>query len=716
MIMNEGHLNFSREEFKNEKFFSDMEIKFGVHDLAEQCLNWDKNNDFYVYTYNDVTDLYCPIVYVGIGKDKRAEVHWKGNTHSEELLEWVAYFKSKNLKLDDVVKYEVTGLSQRQAAILETYVIEKFSPECNKARYWTPDGPERTDDLRDSMAGIFTGKSHTEQTKNKLKELKTNGLVLDLFYEKNFLKRFHQTTAKDICEFINEQYGHNINPGNLWKVIHGTWKNDNVSGYALKLVSGKLKGRTIKQRVRVSYSTGKTALICSPDGEKFIVLSISSKEVGQKIGYDIERISRVLNGKEEHSAGFVGRFLTESEEKKLAAHVPLKRWVAVNGGHPEYFISATRIAKKLGIQYKDRGMPPNLGKVILGTQGYARINRKNYTGGEIWSLGDPEDISEYLYFNYEPNKHSFIVDDLSKDYIGYEKKESAGNIGVQLDNGLYKIRFRFNGKKIYIGSTYNLEIANDVCKHFEASSRQDLEGSRKLLEELKLKAGEALKPVAVEQSKAKGVSWLKNSELWVIRFSVEGKDITIGYSKSRQIAEEVAHFFVSNNKIDISGAKALLKKLRLKHNEIQPKTKLQSVVKGVSFGGYSWRVTFVVNKKVYRLGSTKNKQIAEKAALYFINSNFKDAAGAKKLLTTLKEDIGEKKPQKAKRRSKVKGVYWNEKKQVWRVCFMKNKKFVTIGTSKSKAVAQKTALRFLSDKNKDIVEARNFLKSLNQSL
>lgn len=713
----EDNIKIPRTNPERKKFFTKLEKYFNVHNLADDCKNWSNKTEFYLYTYRDTSDIRNKLIYVGIGIDNRAEIHWKERSHSQDLNDWVKHWKNAGLKFEDVVSFVHSGITQREAAILETYYIEMHSPVCNLVRYWTPDGGERSDELRDRHTELFKGKKKAPEVVNKVREAKTNKLVLDLYYKDTFVKRFYSESSTSICEYIRNEYGHVIHPGNLWKALHGTWKSDSISNYKLKIASGELKGRSAKERIRFSYSGGKPCFLCTPEGKKWIVFSSGALEPSKKLGYDNERISQVLSGKIDHCSGFVARFLTDDEEEGLAKSSPLKRWISIDNGSPIYFISITRLLKKLFPKENLRGFSSNLGKVIRGKQSYTRQMKKNFSGGETWTLGDPDDTLKYLLVEYQPKSHSFIKDNLRTEYIGYTR-DKDGDLGVQKDisSGMYRIRFHNGKTRIVIGQTKSLEIANEVADFFVKSGRKDKKGAQILLERLKKVHGEPQKKVAEKTSKVMGVNWQANFKGWSIRFSVNGRHETLGYTKDQEIAEKVASYFLKSEKADIDGAKELLKKLRLAIGEITKTVIPQSTVPGVMFTGSSWKIKYTIDGKTVRIGSTKNKGIAEEVAQFFLSSNKTNISEAISKLLYLKKENKEKDPPKAKYKSKVKGVYWNEKLKKWRLNFTVDGKYIAIGTTTSQKFGEEVAKSFLADKSKDVLKAKKHLSNLNQTL
>ena len=119
--------------------FDALEISLNVKSIAEDCNDWDENNNHCLYTYRDITQLDEPIVYVGIGKKNRPKQHWT-KSHNDLLNEYIEFWKLSNVEFEDVCTIKFTDIKQRQAAALETLIVDTCSPDCNLIRYWTPLG------------------------------------------------------------------------------------------------------------------------------------------------------------------------------------------------------------------------------------------------------------------------------------------------------------------------------------------------------------------------------------------------------------------------------------------------------------------------------------------------------------------------------------------------------------------------------------------------
>ena len=119
--------------------FDELETSLNVKSIADDCNDWDENNNHCLYTYRDITQLDEPIIYVGIGKNNRPKQHWT-KSHNDLLNEYIEFWKLSNVEFEDVCTIEFTGIKQRQAAALETLIVDTYSPECNLIRYWTPFG------------------------------------------------------------------------------------------------------------------------------------------------------------------------------------------------------------------------------------------------------------------------------------------------------------------------------------------------------------------------------------------------------------------------------------------------------------------------------------------------------------------------------------------------------------------------------------------------
>ena len=111
-----------------EEFFDNLEKFLGIKQQADAVACWIDEKEHCVYGYYDSDDLFVrQLVYVGIGRSARANSHWAG-THALDFQVFIDELKAFGFQQSDVFEYLVEGLNQRQAAAVETLIIDmKYS-------------------------------------------------------------------------------------------------------------------------------------------------------------------------------------------------------------------------------------------------------------------------------------------------------------------------------------------------------------------------------------------------------------------------------------------------------------------------------------------------------------------------------------------------------------------------------------------------------------
>ena len=137
-MSNRNNMNLPKE--LTDEWFDQLEMDLGVKSMANQCEHWESDRNSYVYVYRDITDLDHPIIYVGIGQQRRAWKHWT-KSHNEDLNKWIKYWKAEGIvNVADVMSKVTEGLNQRQAAALECKLIrDNAKTVTNVVDYWCPD-------------------------------------------------------------------------------------------------------------------------------------------------------------------------------------------------------------------------------------------------------------------------------------------------------------------------------------------------------------------------------------------------------------------------------------------------------------------------------------------------------------------------------------------------------------------------------------------------
>ena len=325
---------------KISEWFNRLETHLDVKSTAEECNEWSHNSNYYVYTYSDVTDLYMPIVYVGIGHGRRALSHWN-KTHSAQLDEYLDYWKKNNLQQNDVFKFVITGLKQRQAAALETLIIDLHDPACNVLRYWAPDmSHEINDKQRQRVSEIHTGKVLTNQTLEKIGIANTNNLSLELWFKGKLVRTFVNTSQTKIAKWIFGQYQITVGKGTLWSTIT---RDTDHRGFQLVLVNGKILSNdplvSIKKRI-----AGSPILMKDTQGKLRVFISVNS--ASEILDIAAPNIRIVLKGDSTSTNGYCFRKLTNEEIQKNISRWPIYHKLSIDGVE-EVSLNLTQSAKNM---------------------------------------------------------------------------------------------------------------------------------------------------------------------------------------------------------------------------------------------------------------------------------------------------------------------------------------------------------------------------------
>ena len=328
---------------KISEWFNHLETYLDVKSTAEECKEWSDNSNYYVYTYSDVTDLYVPIVYVGIGHGRRALSHWN-TTHSTQLGEYLDYWKKNNLQQNDVLKFVIMGLKQRQAAALETLIIDLHDPACNVLRYWAPDmSHERSDKQRQKVSEAHMGKVLSNQTLEKIGAANTNNLTLELWFKGKLVRTFFNTSQTKIAKWIFDQYQITVGKGTLWSTIT---RDTDHRGFQLVLVNGKILSNdplvSIKKRIASS-----PILMKDTQGKLRVFISVNS--ASEILDIAAPNIRIVLKGDSTSTNGYCIRKLTNEEIQKNISKWPVYHKLSIDGVE-EISLNLSQSAKKHGLK------------------------------------------------------------------------------------------------------------------------------------------------------------------------------------------------------------------------------------------------------------------------------------------------------------------------------------------------------------------------------
>ena len=261
---------FSANSISIEEYFENLEKFLGIKKQADAAVGWIDEKEHCVYGYYDNDDLFVrQLVYVGIGRSARATSHWAG-THALDFQLFLDELKAFGFQQSDVFEYLVEGLNQRQAAALETLIIDKMQPIFNKLRYWTPDlSHQTTDEARYSVSVKHQGKRLDDMTRSKIGSANTNQVVVELLHKNQHVRFFRNTSQNNIVRWIKQNFEIDLNPTTLWSTIK---RNTHHSNFQLRVVEGNLHKpdslSTLKRRVEgtpvlVKEASGKLRLFVS---------------------------------------------------------------------------------------------------------------------------------------------------------------------------------------------------------------------------------------------------------------------------------------------------------------------------------------------------------------------------------------------------------------------------------------------------------------------
>lgn len=342
----ERKLGTQLPNFANTKeiteWFNHLESYLGVKRTAEKCNEWNNNSYYYVYTYSDVTDPYMPIVYVGIGQKRRAYSHWN-NSHSDQLNEYIDYWKKNGLDQNDVLEIFIEDLSQRQAAALETLIYDVCGPSCNVVRYWTPDMSHEVGEYqRQRVSEAHAGKTLSNQTLEKIGAANTNDLSLELWFKGKMVKKFVAVSQTQIAKWIFDQYQITVGKGTLWSTIT---RDTDHRGFQLIVKKGKVSpiDRLVSIKKRI---VGDALLAKDTQGKLRVFISVNS--ASDILDIAATNIQNVLKGRTKSGRGYCFRKLTDQEIQKNISKWPVYHKLSIDGVE-EVSLNLTQSAKKHGL-------------------------------------------------------------------------------------------------------------------------------------------------------------------------------------------------------------------------------------------------------------------------------------------------------------------------------------------------------------------------------
>ena len=454
---------------KTSEWFNHLETYLDVKSTAEECKEWNDNSNYYVYTYSDVTDLDVPIVYVGIGHGRRALSHWN-TTHSTQLGKYLDYWKKNNLQQNDVLKFVIKGLKQRQAAALETLIIDLHDPACNVLRYWAPDmSHEVSDKQRQKASEAHTGKVLSNQTLEKIGAANTNNLTLDLWFKGKFVRTFLNTSQTKIAEWIFDQYQITVGKAALWSTIT---RDTDHRDFQLVLVNGKISSNdplvSIKKRIASS-----PILMKDTQGKLRVFISLNSAADILEIA--ATNISAVLKGASTSTNGYSFRKLTNEEIQKNISKWPVYHKLSIDGVE-EISLNLSQSAKKHGLKKSTFTLIEHKNQDYKISQGKHLTCKlvQNHFDEELFGCEVEDDLSipnqpqfKKGHWNQKEN-HLIELRRIKPSSITDWGRKSSGSLSTAKTKGwhreVYKSYCEEIGKKINVQDPWTYEAVFEVLK------------------------------------------------------------------------------------------------------------------------------------------------------------------------------------------------------------------------------------------------------------
>jgi hypothetical protein len=309
-----------------EEFFDNLEKFLGIKQQADAVACWIDEKEHCVYGYYDSDDLFVrQLVYVGIGRSARANSHWAG-THALDFQVFIDELKAFGFQQSDVFEYLVEGLNQRQAAAVETLIIDEIQPKFNKLRYWTPDlSHEITDEARYAMSEKHKDKQLEDKTRLKIGSANSNKVTLELLHKKHHVRFFQNTSQNNIARWIKRNYDLDLNPTTLWSTIK---RNTHHRDFQLKIVAGNLNTPDVLSKLKRRVS-GTPVIIKETSGK--LRLFVSANSAADTLNVPSVIIYRLCNGEDDTSMGLAARELTDDEFLTNITNWPLYYVIEVDG-------------------------------------------------------------------------------------------------------------------------------------------------------------------------------------------------------------------------------------------------------------------------------------------------------------------------------------------------------------------------------------------------
>ena len=557
----------------NDEWFDRLEIDLGVKSIADQCENWESGRNSYVYVYRDITDLDRPIIYVGIGKLRRAWKHWT-KSHNDDLNEWIKYWKAEGIvNILDVMSKVSEGLTQRQAAALECKLIRANKETVtNVVDYWCPDfkWPASDNELLNrskKLAGREQTKQHTENSSLA----RMNDLKVGLFFNEELIAEFESKGQNFIARWISTYRNTEVAPGNLWGSLRRKTK---TRGYWLKLIDGRLPEADPIKKLKQRVAAMKPVLLKDERGSTRLFISCQS--AGEKFNISPSSFQSVCLGKQKTVARCSARYLQPAEIKANARLWPIYHKITSAGEEERIYLNLSKAAKELGVS-----------DASLSRAGKTNVPVKVVSMGKVLTIETVHRSSEEEIFGFS------IIDDLALPdlYPGYKLLEGGKKWSVIISK---------DKNKINIGVVYSEAIAKKVVEFFRANIQE-----KDVIE----KAKELLNKLAPPRL-SDGYQWNEKEGYWQIQLGLNGDRPYIGMTRSEKIAIKVVNFCRQNEDEPdvVSRAKELL-------IELKPAPK-EAVGYYWHKDNQYWQIKIYIAGKEEYLGTTKSEKFASEVVTF----------------------------------------------------------------------------------------------------
>lgn len=564
-MSNRNNMNLPKE--LTDEWFDQLEMDLGVKSMADQCEHWESDRNSYVYVYRDITDLDHPIIYVGIGQQRRAWKHWT-KSHNEDLNKWIKYWKAEGIvNVADVMSKVAEGLNQRQAAALECKLIrDNAKTVTNVVDYWCPDfkwvaSEKELINRSEKLVGRKQTKKHIENSSLT----RMNDLKVGLLFNEELIAEFQSKGQNFIARWIKTYKNTEVAPGNLWASLRRKTK---TRGYSLKLLAGSLPEADPIKKLKQRVAAMKPVLIKDEKGSSRLFISCQS--AGEKFNISHQNFVSACLGKSKTVMRCSARYLQPDEIKANAHLWPIYHKISLAGEEARIYLNLSMAAKELGVS-----------DASLSRSGKVNTPVKVVSMGKVLTIETVHQSSGEEIFGFS------IIDDLSLPdlYPGYRLLECGKRWSVIINE---------DKKKFHVGVVHSEEIAKKVVEFYRANIQE-----KDVIEKAKLLLNELDPPRLVD-----GYQWNEKEGYWQIQLGLNGQRPYIGSTKCEKIAKKVVKFCRQNKEEPnvVSLARELL-------NELNPAPK-----EAVGYYWHKenkyWQIKIYIAGKEEYLGTTKSEEFA----------------------------------------------------------------------------------------------------------